>query len=94
MVVFRQNFTNMSPATKDFQIKTLNKKICHGNHPISNWCASNMILKMDAQGNVMPDKLKSTEKIDGMVAGIMATDRATRHEGKKSVYESEGVREV
>lgn len=94
MVVFRQNFTNMSPATKDFQIKTLNKKICHGNHPISNWCASNMILKMDAQGNVMPDKLKSTEKIDGMVAGIIATDRATRHEGKKSAIETNGVREV
>ena len=94
MVVFRQNFTNMSPATKNFQVMTLNQKICHGNHPISNWCASNMILKMDAMGNVMPDKLKSTEKIDGMVASIEALDRAIRHEGKKSVYESEGVREV
>ena len=94
MVVFRQNFTNMSPATKNFQIATLKNKICHGNNPISNWCASNMILVMDAKGNVMPDKQKSTEKIDGMVAGIMATDRAIRHEGKKSVYESEGVREV
>ena len=94
MVVFRQNFTNMSPATKNFQVMTLNQKICHGNHPISNWCASNMILKMDAMANVMPDKLKSTGKIDGMVASIEALDRAIRHEGKKSVYESEGVREV
>lgn len=94
MVVFRQNFTNMSPATKNFQVMTLNKKICHGNNQISNWCASNMILKMDAQGNVMPDKLKSSEKIDGMVAGIIATDRAIRHESKKSTYETNGVREV
>lgn len=94
MVVFRQNFTNMSPATKNFQIATLKKKICHGNNPISNWCASNMILVMDAKGNVMPDKQKSTEKIDGMVSAIEALDRAMRHEGKKSTYETNGVREV
>lgn len=94
MVVFRQNFTNMSPATKNFQIATLKNKICHGNNPISNWCASNMILTMDAKGNVMPDKQKSTEKIDGMIAGIIATDRAMRHESKKSNIETHGVREV
>lgn len=94
MVVFRQNFTNLSPATKDLQILVYKEKIMHGNNPISNWCASNMILKIDATENIMPDKAKSTEKIDGIVACIMATSRAIRHVGKKSVYESEGVREV
>jgi phage terminase large subunit-like protein len=39
----------------------------------------NLVVRMDPAGNVKPDKEKSTEKIDGMVALIMALDRATRH---------------
>jgi phage terminase large subunit-like protein len=40
---------------------------------------------------VKPNKQKSREKIDGIVAGVMALDRATRHESGKSVYENRGL---
>ena len=46
----------------------------------------------DAAGNVKPNKQKSREKIDGIVAGIMALDRAMRSEGESgSVYEEHGL---
>jgi phage terminase large subunit-like protein len=56
--------------------------------------AGNLVATMDSAGNKKPDKAKSTEKIDGMVALIMALDRATRHQPKESVYEERGIREL
>lgn len=41
---------------------------------------SNVVVSEDAAGNVKPDKAKSTEKIDGIVATIMALDRAIKQE--------------
>ena len=56
------------------------------------WMADNMVVRKDPAGNLKPDKEKSTEKIDGMVALIMALDRAMRHEGEgSSIYETRGL---
>ncbi len=52
----------------------------------------NIYIKTDPAGNIKPDKEKSTEKIDGAVATIMALDRSIRHENKESVYEKRGMR--
>ena len=38
----------------------------------------NILIRTDTAGNIKPDKEKSTEKIDGMVATIMGLDRAIR----------------
>ena len=49
----------------------------------------------DAAGNMKPSKKKSGEKIDGIVAAIMALDRAIRAGGNaRSVYEDRGIREL
>lgn len=37
--------------------------------------ASNVAIEMDAAGNIKPSKKKSTERIDGIVALIMAIGR-------------------
>lgn len=38
------------------------------------------------------DKSKSTEKIDGAAAAVMALDRALRHSGvEESVYDTRGL---
>jgi phage terminase large subunit-like protein len=44
-------------------------------------------------GNIKPDKEKSTEKIDGAVATIMALDCAIRcgNENVESVYDTRGL---
>jgi phage terminase large subunit-like protein len=51
----------------------------------------NIHVRTDPAGNIKPDKEKSTEKIDGAVALIMALDRSIRHERKESVYDNRGI---
>ena len=55
------------------------------------WMASNVSVRMDPAGNMKPDKKKSTERIDGIVAAIMALGRAMVREDEGSVYDTRGV---
>ena len=91
-VQFGQGYVSMSPPMKELEKLILSEKIAHGNHPVLNWMADNLVALMDPAGNIKPDKQKSIEKIDGMVALIMALDRAIRHANAKSVYEERGIR--
>ena len=83
----------MSPQTKELMKLTLEKKIAHGGHPVMRWMADNIFIRTDPAGNIKADKEKSTEKIDGVIALIMALDRAIRcgNDTSESVYESRGV---
>ena len=92
MVEVRQGFGSLSAPTKQLEALILSKKISHGANPVLRWMADNVMVKQDAAGNLKPDKEKSKEKIDGIVALVMAVDRATRSKtGKPSVYEDRGV---
>lgn len=42
----------------------------------AGWMASNVAVETDAAGNIKPSKKKSTERIDGIVAGVMALGRS------------------
>ena len=57
------------------------------------WMADNIFIRTDPAGNIKADKEKSTEKIDGVIALIMALDRAIRcgNDMSESVYENRGV---
>ena len=56
------------------------------------WMMDNIYVKTDPAGNIKPDKEKSTERIDGAVALIMALDRAIRNNGTGgSVYDERGI---
>ncbi len=95
MVGFGQGFASMSAPTKDLLRLAVDGKLAHGGNPVLRWMADNMVVSMDAAGNVKPNKEKSREKIDAMVAGIMGLDRAVRHEPpRKSVYEGRGLEVV
>lgn len=87
LVPFGQGFGSMSAPTKELLHQVLSKRLVHGGNPVLRWMADNMVVKQDPAGNVKPDKPKSTERIDGMVALIMALDRATRHESEESEYQ-------
>lgn len=50
----------------------------HGGNPVLTWCVANAKAKRDTEGNVKPDKAKSSEKIDGVTALVMATGAAIR----------------
>ena len=92
MVGFGQGFASMAAPTKELLRLLLDGKLRHGGHPVLRWMADNMVVSTDAAGNVKPNKAKSREKIDGIVAGIMALDRAVRHRAAgDSVYEERGL---
>lgn len=78
LVQFGQGYKDMSPPTKELMKLTLEQKLAHNGHPVLRWMMDNIFIKRDPAGNIKPDKEKSTEKIDGAVALIMALDRAIR----------------
>lgn len=92
MVQFGQGYASMTAPTKELLRLVLDRKVAHGGHPVLRWMADNMVVATDPAGNVKPNKAKSTARIDGMVAMIMALDRATRHSNVASIYESRGLR--
>ncbi len=93
MAQFGQGFTSMSPPTKELMNLTLEKKIAHGGNPVLNWMMDNVFVETDAAGNIKPSKKKSAEKIDGVVALVMALDRAIRvgNVSTASVYDERGL---
>ncbi|WP_458251729.1 terminase large subunit [Limosilactobacillus fermentum] len=92
VVPFGQGFKDMTPPTKELMRLTLEKKIAHGGHPVLRWMMDNIYTRTDPAGNIKPDKAKSTEKIDGVVATIMGLDRAIRNEDSgDSVYDGRGL---
>jgi len=83
----------MSDPMKEVEKLILEKKLVHFKHPVLRWMVDNTVAKTDPAENIKPDKAKSKERIDGVVALIMALDRIMRNEGKgKSVYEDRGIR--
>lgn len=93
-VQFGQGYASMSPPMKELERLILALGLAHGNNPVLNWMADNLVARQDPAGNIKPDKERSKEKIDGMVALIMALDRAMRHINAGSVYDDRDVREL
>ena len=92
MVEFGQGFASMSPPMRELERLIRSHRIEHGNNPVLRWMADNLVANEDPAGNIKPDKAKSTERIDGMVALIMALDRAIRHQSDgQSVYSTRGL---
>ena len=92
IVPFGQGFSSMSAPTKEFYRLLMEGQIIHGGHPVLRWMAGNVVIDTDPAGNIKVTKAKSKEKIDGIVAAIMALDRCIRQEGKSgSVYDDRGI---
>ena len=92
VVPFGQGFKDMSPPTKRLMELVLERNVAHGGHPVLRWMMDNIFVRTDPAGNIKPDKEKSTEKIDGAVAAVMALDRAVRNGGStESVYDERGI---
>ncbi len=93
VVEFGQGFASMSAPTKELGKLIASAGLAHGNNPALGWMADNVVVTEDPAGNLKPDKGKSTEKIDGIVALIMALDRALKRGGvRESVYSQRGLR--
>ena len=72
MKPFGQGFTSMSAPTKEVEKLFLSNEITHDANPVMEWMLTNVMLRFDPAGNIKIDKAKSTEKVDGPVAMVMA----------------------
>jgi MoaA/NifB/PqqE/SkfB family radical SAM enzyme len=76
VATFGQGFKDMTSPSKEWEKLVISGKLRHGGNPVLRWMASNVAAEIDPAGNIKPSKKKSTERIDGIVAGIMGLGRA------------------
>ena len=91
MSPFGQGFLSMSAPTKELEKIILGENIIHDGNPVMSWMLSNIALQEDPAGNLKPNKQKSTEKIDGIVALIMSLGEHMSTEEISSVYNDRGL---
>jgi phage terminase large subunit-like protein len=88
---FGQGFVSMSMPTKTLEAEILAKNIIHNNNPCMNWCMSNVALQEDPAGNIKVAKNKSKEKVDPVVALVMALGCHLTTESSDSVYDERDI---
>jgi phage terminase large subunit-like protein len=76
---------------KSLESEVMSAKLRHNGNEVLRWMFDNVSVKMDPAGNIKPDKEKSAERIDGIVALIMGLARAVLKIEKVSPYESGGI---
>jgi phage terminase large subunit-like protein len=83
-----QGARHMNEPTKQLLRLVKAKKLNHGGNPVLKWMADNMVVTTDANHNVRPNKEKSKQKIDGIVALIIALSRVIAGAGLGSGYDA------
>lgn len=92
MVPISQGMDGLCGGTKELLTRVKKRNIQHGGDPVMRWAASNVCVTQDDSGqHERPDKKKSTEKIDPIVALVMALSRAMVHGEGGSVYDERGL---
>ncbi len=92
MTEVRQGAKSLSEPAKDILTKIMGGQVAHGGHPVLRWCADNLVMGHDANENIRPMKDKATDRIDGVVAMIIAWSRLLFTESTgPSVYERGGI---
>lgn len=87
---YRQGFASMNIPSKDLERRIVAGQIVHGGNPVLKWMNDNAMAESDAAGNIKPSKRKSTGRIDGIVATVMAIGM-TLAEPPMSIYETAGA---
>jgi phage terminase large subunit-like protein len=91
MVEVRQGAKSMSEPAKDILANVKKLEVRHDGNPVLRWCMDNLVMVVDANENVRPDKEKATDRIDGAVALINAWNRIVNvPDLGPSVYETGG----
>jgi len=92
MTPYGQGFASMSTPTKELEKLVLGKQINHGGHKVLRWSCSNISIKTDPAQNIKLDKSKSTERIDPMVALVMALGCYMNDDSSdNSTYDDRGI---
>jgi phage terminase large subunit-like protein len=98
LVPVAQSYRGMAAGMETFEARLLGGKFRHGGHPVLTMCSANARADTDSSGNQKLDKARSTGRIDGLQALVMANGvsvgKEVVTEQAESVYESRGMVEV
>jgi phage terminase large subunit-like protein len=94
MTAVRQTMGTIGPASTEFESMVTERQLRHGGHPVLGWMASGCVEYRDTNDNVRPIKKRSTTRIDGIIATIIAISRWMVYRETRSVYSERGVLEV
>lgn len=76
IIEYRNTVQNMSPPMREMEAAITGHRLVHSGDPVLTWMASNVVAKTDAKENIYPRKERNENKIDGIVALLMALGRA------------------
>lgn len=90
---FGQGYGSMSAPTREFEKLVLTGRIEHFGNPVLRWMLASTVVKSDPAGNIKPDKERSTQKIDGIIASIMALGEwmTAQAADERNPYENRGL---
>jgi phage terminase large subunit-like protein len=93
MASMKQSYGTMSGPCKEFEGDVLTGELNHFNNELLSWSIGNVKVDSDHAGNIKPNKSKSSEKIDPVVASVMALglSKISFDDSGPSVYESRGI---
>ena len=92
MVEMRPTVLNFSEPMKELEKLVLEGNFEHDGDPVLTWMVSNVVCHRDQKDNIYPRKERDENKIDGVVALIMALGRAmSAAQHAPSVYESGAI---
>jgi len=89
MVETRQGYKSLTEPSKDLEARIVSRKVRHANNPVLRFCVSNAVVTRDPAGNIKPDKEKAAQRIDGVVATVMAMSRLIVSSDASHAYETE-----
>ncbi|MNV98065.1 Phage Terminase [compost metagenome] len=87
----RQGIPTLGEPTKQFERLVYSGQLDHGGNPVLRWMASNVVVRFDENMNFAPAKKKSGEKIDGIVAAVMAIGLAFAGAAEDDTHEYGGL---
>lgn len=70
-----QTIAHFTAPMYELEAAHLSQRIHHSDNPVANWMASNLVAKVDTNGNKKPRREIAQNKIDGMVALLMGINR-------------------
>lgn len=72
MLEYRQGYASLNTPAKELERAVENGTLSHGGNPVMQWMIGHCACDSDPAGNLKPSKSKSTKKIDGVAAAVMA----------------------
>lgn len=86
-----QGYKDMSPRCEAFEAALLSKRMRTGSHPLLNLAAANAVAIRDPAGNIKIDKAKASQRIDPLIAAIMALYEVTESDKMEGEFDVAGL---